>query len=49
VFATHFSIDDGDLLVIMPLMAGGVLESALAMATATDCVRWMCDVAEALR
>jgi len=49
VFATHFSIDQGDLLVIMPFMAGGVLESALKTATAADCVRWMCDVAEALR
>jgi hypothetical protein len=41
VFATHFSIDDGDLLVIMPLMPGGVLESALATAAPADCVRWM--------
>ncbi len=48
-FATHFSIDNGDLLVIMPLMAGSVLDSALATTTATDCVRWMCDVAEALQ
>ncbi len=49
VFATHFSIDDGDLLVVMPLMPGGVLKSSLATATLTDCVRWMLDVAEALR
>jgi serine/threonine protein kinase len=50
VFATHFSIDsdNGDLLVIMPLMPGGVLESALATAAPADCVRWMLDVAEAL-